>query len=419
GVDVGQVTKVERGPGGRGAKVTMLVEKGKGVDVKQDASIGLRWRTLLGRNLYVDLKPGSKSAPAIGDTIIPKSRTETQTELDQAIEPFDADGRKAVKTIIDEFDKGFASPAGYRSTVKNLGPAMKTLGPGLRSIRGTEPGDLQRMITNASRTVGALAKSEVQLGDLIDNGSVALGVTAARASDMRALLSTAPGALSETRATMARLRTTLDVLDPVAQQLRPGARKVDDAADDATPLLNAAAPLLRDAKPTVRALRPAVQDLLKLTSSGNALMAAANPVLDQAIYPILPWLRTRSKEVGLKQYEMLGPLTSVAGSVAALGDSNGPVVNFEAGLGESLEQGFSPCKTYISSGDVPLDKKIECETVAKLITGLITGTPVNEVVLKNSSVKNSVTDNLLKTFKDKASLRSLVSKLDIKQGAGR
>ncbi|MEV4421819.1 MlaD family protein, partial [Patulibacter sp. NPDC049589] len=31
GVDVGQVTKVERGPGGRGAKVTMLVEKGKGV----------------------------------------------------------------------------------------------------------------------------------------------------------------------------------------------------------------------------------------------------------------------------------------------------------------------------------------------------------------------------------------------------
>jgi virulence factor Mce-like protein len=386
GVEVGQVTKVGRAPSGRGVRVELLVEDGKGVKVHEDATVALRWRTLLGRNLYADLRPGSDSAPLLAASdVIPRSRTEVQTELDQAVEPLDTTGRTAVQTILKEFDKGFGSASGYRRTVRALGPAMRSLGPGLHSIRGTGSGDLRKMIQNTSRVLGAVASDEVELGEFINDGSVALGVTAAREADIRSLLASAPGALRETRTTMARLRKTLDVLDPVAQELRPGARKLRGSADDANRLLTAAAPLLRDAKPTVRALEPAVRDLTKLTSSGNELMAAANPVLDDAIYPILPYLRTPGVVSKRKLFQMIGPGISSADGVTAWGDSRGTFGNFEAGVGEGTIPAFSPCTTFITDGTVPADQKINCDATVRILSALVTGTSPDRIDIQRGA----------------------------------
>lgn len=407
GVEVGSVEKVERAPSGRGVRVETLVREDSGVSVRKDASVSLRWRTVLGRNIYVDLRPGSPSAPVLAESeIIPRSRTETQTELDQALEPFDATGRDALKTIIEEFDKGFGSAEAYKATVKELGPALRSLGPGLRAFRGREANDLQQMIQGTSRTLGALASDEVALGKLIDNGSVALGVTAAQSQNIQGILATAPGALQETRATMARLRTTLDVLDPVAAELRPGARQLPASADDASVLLNAAAPLLRDAKPTVRALRPAVQDLTKLTRSGNDVMAAANPVLDSAIYPILPYLRTTDTQAKRKMYEMLGPFVSAANSAVAHGDKLGTIANFEAGVGEGSLPAVSPCQAFLT--DPTVQEKINCDLVGRILVAAYTGQNPADVELRKSGVKNSQVAPL---FKDKDALKEPLANL--------
>lgn len=406
GVEVGQVTSVGRAASGKGVRIAMKIDDGKGVSVRRDATLTLRWRTLLGRNLYVDLKPGSPSAPPLGDDTIALARTSTQTELDEAIEPLDDHGRQAVKTIVNEFDKGFASPDGYRRTVRALRPAMRSLGPGLRALRGTQPGDLPRMIRATSRTVGAVARDEVALGELINSGRVALGVTAARQADLRGLLSAAPGALAETRRTMVRLRSTLDVLDPLARDLRPGVRKLEGSARDAQTVLTAATPLLKDARPTLRALQPAVQDLTKLTTSGNAFIDALDPTLDRLIYPILPWARQRDIESERKNYEVIGPALSSAAGVTALGDRNGPVANFEAGVGEGLP-GLSPCKTFLTNEYVAPDEKLNCELAARLIQGLLTGTPPDKVELRGGTVPEK---KLRAIMDDKAKLRSLVRK---------
>ncbi len=403
GVDVGQVTKVERSPSGRGVRVTFRVDDGTGVEVKRDARISLRWRTLLGRNLYVDLQPGSKSAPDLGGATIALHRTTVQNELDEAVEPLDDDGRTALKTIIREFDRGFAEGTGYRRTAKALGPAMRSLGPGLRALRGTQPGDLQELVRGVSRTAGALASDEVALGNLVTGGRATLAVTAARQADLRSLLSAAPGALAETRTTMARLRETLDVLDPLARDLRPGARKLPAAADETRRLLTVATPLLQDAGPTVRALRPAVQDLTKLTGSGTAFIAAIDPTLDRLIHPILPWARQRDAESKMKNYEVIGPAVSAAAGVTALGDRVGPVANFEAGVGENVE-GLSPCKTFITNEYIPDDQKLNCELATRLITALLTGTPPDKVPFKSSAASAGAVRSLLR---DTPKLRAL------------
>lgn len=101
GVDVGEITKIERHPSGEGALVTMRVEE-DGFDVRQDARAAVYWRTLLGRNMYVELEPGSKDAPELAGTI-PLSRTESQVEFDQLLDSYDADGRRGVRNFFGEF----------------------------------------------------------------------------------------------------------------------------------------------------------------------------------------------------------------------------------------------------------------------------------------------------------------------------
>jgi len=125
GVDVGQVTGVQRAPAGRGVQIEMAIDDGKGVTLHDDARLALRWRTLLGRNMYVDLDPGSRSAPPLGHASIPRSRTSDQIELDTALEPLDARGRAAMKTMLGEFDRGFSDPAAVSGTIDAVEPAMR------------------------------------------------------------------------------------------------------------------------------------------------------------------------------------------------------------------------------------------------------------------------------------------------------
>ena len=74
GVDVGKVDAVGLADGGRGARVTLRIDDDSGVQVHKDARAGIFWRTLLGRNMYVELDPGSRTAPLLGDELIPLSR---------------------------------------------------------------------------------------------------------------------------------------------------------------------------------------------------------------------------------------------------------------------------------------------------------------------------------------------------------
>ena len=70
GVNVGKVTKIEGKPGSDAAVVTMEIT-GKGLPIHKDAVMKIRPRIFLEGNFFVDVSPGTPSAPTIddGDTI--------------------------------------------------------------------------------------------------------------------------------------------------------------------------------------------------------------------------------------------------------------------------------------------------------------------------------------------------------------
>jgi phospholipid/cholesterol/gamma-HCH transport system substrate-binding protein len=395
GVDVGTVTGIARTANRRGVELTMTLNHGTGVTVKRDASASLRWRTLVGLNYYVDLTPGSTSAPALGDGVIPERRTSSQVELDQALEPLNAQGRQALQTTVDQFDKGFADPSAVRHTIQASGPAMQNLAAGLPGLRGTVPGqDLPALVSSTGQWMGAATRDEAALGGLIDNGDVALGVTAAQRIDLGSTFEQAPGALAQTEATMARLRTTIAALNPVAEALEPGAVKLDRAATLARAALSAATPLLRELKPTLAAIRPSVTALAKASKAGVPVIKSLTPTLNRVQNTFVPFLEQTDPETKLKEYEAVGPAVAGVDSAIAWGDQYGTLADFEAGFGEGAINGVSPCSTYLTNPTVPVQDKVDCEALVQLLGSIFTGSNVATPLAK-SPVPAKLVDSVL------------------------
>ena len=106
GVNVGKVTKIEGKPGSDAAVVTMEIND-KGLPIHKDAVMKIRPRIFLEGNFFVDVSPGTPSAPTIddGDTI-PITQTATPVQFDQVLTTFQSDTRTALQKTLEGLGTG-------------------------------------------------------------------------------------------------------------------------------------------------------------------------------------------------------------------------------------------------------------------------------------------------------------------------
>src|SRR5689334_6378206 len=102
GVNVGKVKSVERQPGSSNTKLVLDLKK-TALPIHTDATAKVRFRIFLEGNGFVDLKPGSPSAPEIksGGTI-PVAQTGGPVQLDQLLAAVNSDARKGLTSIFTE-----------------------------------------------------------------------------------------------------------------------------------------------------------------------------------------------------------------------------------------------------------------------------------------------------------------------------
>jgi virulence factor Mce-like protein len=365
GVSVGKVTDVERhtGPGG-GADVTMRIDSDQDVDLRADARAGVYWRTLLGRNMYVDLQPGHAKAPLQGD--IPLARTEVQVEADQALQPYGRNQRRAIKDIITAFDDGTKNADAINRTIDEAGPALRNARTGLASLRGSRAGNLTTVVKETSKLLGALDASDDQLAGLVDDGRVALGVTAAQSDAIGSILDQAPATMDDATATYARLRTTLGIFDPLSEELQPGAKAIPAAAKAAKPAMVQLDKVLEDAEPTLRDLRPAATRLAGTVDPAIATIEGLKPTVDRSNDDLLPWLASKDSDTKLPNYTAIGAFFSAVSSAASPLDANGFMLNFQAAPSERVLLD-SPCVTRLGDPSASPEEKVNCEALSRIL----------------------------------------------------
>src|ERR687896_131229 len=99
-VNVGEVSKVEP-IGDRGAaRVTMKI-KDEGLPIHEDAELKIRPRIFLEGNFFIDLRPGTPTAPKLKDGgTIPIQQTATPVQFDQILIALQSDTRADLQTLL-------------------------------------------------------------------------------------------------------------------------------------------------------------------------------------------------------------------------------------------------------------------------------------------------------------------------------
>jgi phospholipid/cholesterol/gamma-HCH transport system substrate-binding protein len=255
GIDVGKVTGTSAE--GNLTKVNFEMSS-NGLPVHKDATVTIRDRLFLEGGYYLQLDPGSPSAPVAGDGFtVPVSNTSYPVQFYQLLSTFDLPTRQSLERALTTLNEGFSPPAGEQPTPENSGlggfksavpqftPTLKDIAWVSQALHGTAPGDVERLLSSASNVTGTLQGSSSQLADLVTS------------------LNRLSGALV---ATDGSLGQTIGGLDQTLQVAPPTLAAVDRALPPVVNLGVALDPSLKVAPPLVNAVTKSVNQLAAIVA---------------------------------------------------------------------------------------------------------------------------------------------------------
>jgi virulence factor Mce-like protein len=255
GVDVGAVQSTS--PAGHSTEINFTLDN-TAKPIHRDATIRIRSRLFLEGGYYLELDPGSPSAPTVGNGFtIPQSQTETPVQFYNVLSTFDSAARASLERTLNTLNDGFSfrdshdrpvsdpGAVGLKNTIPQLTPVLKDTAWISKGLRGTHAGDVETLLASASDVTTTLAGSSAQLGDLVTSLN--------RASSA---LASADGALGQ----------SVLGIDRTLQAAPLALTAIDRALPPLTSLATALDPSLKVAPPIVSGLTGAVRELAAIVA---------------------------------------------------------------------------------------------------------------------------------------------------------
>jgi phospholipid/cholesterol/gamma-HCH transport system substrate-binding protein len=364
GVDVGEVTSFELR--GDAAEVTFTVED-QGRPIHEDAEVRIRPRLFLEGNFFLDLSPGSPSAPELPDGgEIPVTRTSTAVQLDEVLTALKRDSRRDLQRLLAgygtalNYEPTAADDAGQDPDVagqtagESLNDALRHGGRAGRdtaivaeALRGERPRDLSQLVVAQRDTFGKLETVEGELQDLVTNLNVTTGALAAESENLSRTIGELAPTLERATPSLRELSDSLPPLRALAIEARPGIAELPGTIDAFRPWLDqidaalaerelgGLARRLARAAPglaqTARFSRPLFHELRLLgRCASDVLIPAGDVVVDSEFRSGQPNYR-----------EFFHAAVQIAGESQSF-DGNGHYVRFQAGGGPVMVEAPNP-----------------------------------------------------------------------------
>ena len=373
GVDVGKV--IEVGRDGNNTEVTFTVD-GKGRPIHDDAFAAIRPRIFLEGNFFIELDPGSPSAPEMdSDGTIPVSHTSTAVQLDQILTALQSPVRADLSNLLESFGtalthkptaaedatqlpevQGKTGAEGLNGALKYGGDAGRYSAQVANAFLGTNPGDLSRLVSGAGRAFGALARREADLQGLIVNFDTFTGALADQSQNLSTTVHRLAPTLAIGRKSLASLNRTLPPLRAWAIEFRPAVAELPALISAAKPWIAQARPLLsgKEAGGVARLLRESSPGLAGAAQAG---MANTIPQINRlSLCTTKVFVPTGNETIedrfqtGPNYREFFYYLANFAG-VSQNFDGNGPYIRVQPGGGGTLVKQENP------SGNLSTDKQ--------------------------------------------------------------
>jgi len=384
GVKVGEVTDVQ--PAGDAAEVTFSVDD-VGQPIHEDAAAAIRPRLFLEGNFFVDLRPGSPSAPELpSGAELPMTQTSTAVQLDQILTALQSDSRRDLQVLLkgygtgltyeptpaddatqDQDVQGESAAESVNDSFKYGGKAGKGTAIVNEALLGREPHDLSGLIKAQRDVFTKLEGHEAQLQGLITNFNVTTGALAQEQANVSASLRELAPTLEEAEPSLRHLSEALPPLRVWARVTEPSLRALPGTIDAAEPWLGQAKLLLRDkelgglarllgttAKPLAQTSNEALQLLPELNDLGRCVTDVLEPTGNVVTSDSLS-----SGESNF--HEFFYAAVNLAGAGQSF-DGNGQYVRAQTGGGPQLVQAPNPSDASQPGNQLVFGNTIEAPT---------------------------------------------------------
>jgi virulence factor Mce-like protein len=279
GVNIGKVTRVVHAKDGtEGAVVTMRIDR-KGRPIRRDATMTIRPRIFLEGNFFVDVSPGTPSAPELGDgDVIPINQTSAPVQIDQILTALQSDTRDDLRVLLKELSTGFdgGGAEGFNRSIPYWKPAYRDSSIVADATTGLLEHDLSGYLKSAGQVAAALDRSPEALKALITDFNATARGFAREDANLRSAVAELPRTLRAAQPALGELNDALPSLRALARDLRPGVRNSEAAIDASIPLVQQLRGLVSEPE-----LRGLTTDLRKAVGPVTDLSDATVPFYTQ------------------------------------------------------------------------------------------------------------------------------------------
>jgi phospholipid/cholesterol/gamma-HCH transport system substrate-binding protein len=369
GVDVGKVTGVRSV--GDAAEVTFTIDD-DGRPVREDALVEIRPRIFLEGNFFLDVKPGSPSAPELPDEgTIPVTQTATAVQLDEVLTALQAPDRANLSKLLRGYgtalnrrptaaeDRGEDPDVQGETAAESINDSFRYGGDAGRdsaivneALLGTSPGDLSGLIAGGARTFAALASREGELRELVTNFNTTVGAFAAESGELAESVRLLAPTLERAEPALRNTNEAFPYLRAFARDIEPGIAELPATIAVSEPWLSETHALLapRELGFIADELRRAAPGAGAAAAAGSAAfgeLEAFSRCVSQVLVPTGDVVLEDSGPgydfgTGVPNHKEFGYAASGFAGESQGFDGNGPYLRLQAGGGDVRVRGAQP-----------------------------------------------------------------------------
>jgi phospholipid/cholesterol/gamma-HCH transport system substrate-binding protein len=359
GVDVGQVVSVRRVNGSTSAAVVTMDINSNGLPIHGDATVKIRPRLFLEGNFYVDLHPGTPSAPVLGTgATLPAANTAGPVQLDRVLAALRSDTRADLQTLLQGFGsalngqptpaqdvtqdpsvRGLTAAQALNLSLKYSAGAFKASTIVNEALLGQRPHDLSRVVVGNEHVFGALAARSAALASFVHTFNLTMATFASRQQQLSQTIALLPPLLENTSKADSALDASFGPTKTFASELRPSLTHLDSTIGVGLPWLSQSTALLSKAElgGLLSLLTPAVQQTASSLASTETFVNSADQLTRCFLNNLIPTgdeiISDPPVGTGLHVYQELFQSAVGLAGLAGNFDGNGRYVRSSAGGG--------------------------------------------------------------------------------------
>ncbi len=388
GVNVGKVTSVAPVGGKQAADVSMQIQS-TGLPIHSDATFWIRPRLFIEGNFFVDLSPGSPSAPNVkSGYTFPIQQTRYPVQLDQLFDSLQANTRKNLQTLLTAYGSAVkkAGPS-FNASINYWEPAYEYTSIVTHDLLGEQPNDLSNWIAKQAVVSGAFDAHPQNLENLITDFNITANAFARENVALQRTVAQLPRTLAIAMPAFNALNAAFPPLRALARALLPGVKTAGPTIEVSLPFIHQLRLLVQpsELQGLAKDLSATIPSLAKLTNDTIPLMKdEVRPASSCVANVVIPWSKLEIHDPHFNAsngfpphpayLEVVQLLPGIAGESRTF-DANGPYIRLLGNGGTftySLQPGlFGSALSKIEGvqpepppGDKrpPLKEKVPCET---------------------------------------------------------